>query len=251
MIGVFEEFGVFDDGGVLEGGVFQSLTDPLAGIDFLLRLQTHRGDNVPFGLYQDTACTIPATSAGHPIGAWRDEFSGVTVYTQSDNTKRMVLSFISGVPVVTKTSDDDFLTSPLATPDSLQFIIGARLVSPVVFFRVNKFDLAATGVLQLSDTGVQAITSYSWEEASNGHRVHSAKLTKSGANISGTMFLDGTSMASGTVVQSALDGDSAIAAANSAGAIAGYADYTSIYVISSLDDSTRQIIESYAATLRP
>jgi|GEM_PF-5428774 len=84
--------------------------DPLAGIPFALRLQTHRGDNVPLGLYQDTACTIPAATDGDPVGGWRDELSGsALIAVQSVSTKRPILKIVSGKPVVRFDGIDDFL----------------------------------------------------------------------------------------------------------------------------------------------
>lgn len=84
--------------------------DPLADIDFALRLQTHRGDGVPLGLYQDTAFTIPATTAGQSIAAWRDELSGsALIATQSVSTKRPTLRFTNGIPWLEFDGIDDWL----------------------------------------------------------------------------------------------------------------------------------------------
>ncbi|MBX3740258.1 MAG: hypothetical protein KF712_04660 [Akkermansiaceae bacterium] len=84
--------------------------DPLAGLDFSLRLQTHRGDGVPFGLYKDVACTIPAMEDGDSVAAWRDELSGSgLVLEQSIPAKRPTLQFVSGVPVLEFDGIDDFL----------------------------------------------------------------------------------------------------------------------------------------------
>ncbi len=71
--------------------------DPLANVSFALRLQTHRGNGVPFGLYQDTACTIPATTEGQLIAAWRDELSdsGI-VATQETEGNRPALARVRG-----------------------------------------------------------------------------------------------------------------------------------------------------------
>lgn len=85
--------------------------DPLADISFAIRLQTHRpGSNVPIGLYQDTACTIPSTMDGDPIAAWRDELSdsGITLI-QPDAQKQPILVFDGGVPTVVTDNVDDFL----------------------------------------------------------------------------------------------------------------------------------------------
>jgi hypothetical protein len=84
--------------------------DPLAGITFALRLQTHRGDGVPYGLYQDTACTIRATADGHSVAAWRDEISGSgLVAIQGTSTKRPTLRFSGGIPWLDFDGVDDAL----------------------------------------------------------------------------------------------------------------------------------------------
>lgn len=87
-----------------------SSPDPLAGITFTLRLQTHNGNNVPLGLYKDVACTIPATAENDAIAAWRDELgtSGL-IATQSDASKRPLLKFVNGVPTVSPDGTNDSL----------------------------------------------------------------------------------------------------------------------------------------------
>jgi hypothetical protein len=85
-------------------------SDPLAGIDFTIRLQTHNGDNVPLGLYQDVACTIPAVNEFDPVGAWRDELSDSGRLLITDHTDHQpVLVFVDGVPVVEFDGVDDYM----------------------------------------------------------------------------------------------------------------------------------------------
>lgn len=83
--------------------------DPLAGLSFALRLQTHNGDNVPLGLYQDEAGTIPAVTEFDLVAALKDELGGSgLVLTQSDPDKRMVLRFNGGVPWLEPDGVDDY-----------------------------------------------------------------------------------------------------------------------------------------------
>jgi hypothetical protein len=84
--------------------------DPLAGFNFAVRLQTHNGDGVPLGLYQDISCTTPATQDFDTIAAWRDELSesGVTL-TQEDPDKQPILRILTGVPAVEFDGIDDVL----------------------------------------------------------------------------------------------------------------------------------------------
>jgi hypothetical protein len=104
--------------------------DPLVGISFSLRLQTHRGDGIPLGLYQDTACTIPATADGHSVAAWRDEISGSNlVATQSVSTKRPILRLLSGIPTVKFDGVDDFLSVTLPRPFPFSLATGAKSAS--------------------------------------------------------------------------------------------------------------------------
>lgn len=87
------------------------LVDPIADYAFVVRLQTHVGDNVPLGLYQDTACTIPAINDFDPVAAWKDELSGSGfVATQEDPDKQFVLTFYDGVPVIESDGIDDCLS---------------------------------------------------------------------------------------------------------------------------------------------
>jgi hypothetical protein len=101
--------------------------DELSGIPFRLRLQTHRGDGLPFGLYQNTACTIPATADGHAVAAWRDELSGSgLVAIQSVSTKRPILRIPSGNPVLEYDGVDDFLSVVLPRPFPFSLATGAK-----------------------------------------------------------------------------------------------------------------------------
>lgn len=110
-------------------------SDPLAGIPFSIRLQTHiPGSNTPLGLYQDIACTIPATQDGDPIAAWRDELSDSgLVAIQADTQKQPMLVFEASVPTIMFDGVDDFLkttTFTLVQPE--QVFAGAIFNGPQV-----------------------------------------------------------------------------------------------------------------------
>lgn len=109
-----------------------TVPDPLEGVVFAYgRLQTHRGDNVPLGLYQDEACTIPAVNAYDPVAVWRDELteSGV-VATQSNPDKQGYLDFINEVPFVILDGVDDCYQHGMgaASPGSI-FAVGKHTSS--------------------------------------------------------------------------------------------------------------------------
>lgn len=118
------------------------VTDPLSSITSLLRIQTHDGDNVPVGLYQDVAMTIPATDAGHVVAAWRDEIgeSGV-VFTQATAANRPILQFEGGIPVLDFDGVNDSLTSIAAIIGSVRYAVA------VVRQPVNYASLQQVGVL--------------------------------------------------------------------------------------------------------
>lgn len=103
------------------GLVIIGAPDPLAGITFALRLQTHTpGSTTPVGLYKDTACTIPALLAGDSVAAWRDELgtSGL-VATQSNAVKQPVLAFDDdGFPVLRFDGGDDVLVHTVGVAGS-------------------------------------------------------------------------------------------------------------------------------------
>lgn len=104
---------------ISKSGANNTLTvpDPLAVLGVTLRLQTHKGDRVPLGMYQDAAATVPATAADHPIRVWRDEIGGTgVVATASSDAARPLLKFINGVPVVYFTGTS-FLTLNKAATD--------------------------------------------------------------------------------------------------------------------------------------
>lgn len=94
-----------------------SPVDPLAGLNWAARLQTHiPGSNTPLGLYQDVACTIPCTMDGDPVAAWRDELSASAVIaTQSNSQLQPLLVFDTGIPTILFDGVDDFLASSTPT----------------------------------------------------------------------------------------------------------------------------------------
>ena len=132
--------------------------DPLAGIPFALRLQTHNGNNVPLGLYQDTACTIPATMDGDLIAGIQWVFaSGNLRLTQSDPQCQAMLVFFDGVPAIYPDGVDDFYESSsvtLSTAVSI-FALAARPWTN----RSNYHALIAHGLVDAGNSGVKiAIT---------------------------------------------------------------------------------------------
>lgn len=72
------------------------------------RLQTHNGDGVPLGLYQDVACTVPATEDFDPVAAIRGEFAtGAITVVQSVEAEQGYLLHVNGTPTVQLDGVDD------------------------------------------------------------------------------------------------------------------------------------------------
>lgn len=118
--------------------------DPLAGIGFALRLQTHRGDSVPFGLYQDLACTIPATQDWDTVAAWRDEISGSgLVMVQTDPDMRPYLFFDGGVPTLRSDGVDDRLGCSLS-PTNASMVFCGKWLSSSFAERIGGFNQGAS-----------------------------------------------------------------------------------------------------------
>lgn len=104
MIGVFDEIGVFSGAGVFDGtgvlgnGVFEKSDDPLEGIPYILRLQTHRGDNIPLGINP---------LAGAPNSTW----SGIVgSSSQPIETKRPETQFDGSTPYLGFDGVDDWMS---------------------------------------------------------------------------------------------------------------------------------------------
>jgi hypothetical protein len=100
--------------------------DPLAGYTWGLRLQTHNGDGVPLGLWQDTTFTIPAQNDFDPIGGWTDELSdsGAAVI-QSDLNLQPYLLFIDGIPTIQCDGVDDFFQGAVSGLSASQLSVFA------------------------------------------------------------------------------------------------------------------------------
>jgi hypothetical protein len=106
-----------------------AVIDPLVDLPLALRLQTHNGDNVPLGLYQDDECTVPSAVDGSPVGGWSDELTdSERIFGQTTETKRSTLKFVSGKPVVRFDGIDDALTST-RIPLTGDFTLVVRLTS--------------------------------------------------------------------------------------------------------------------------
>jgi len=182
------------------------------GVDFILRLQTHRGDCIPLGLYTDMACSTPATEHGDAIAAWRDELSGSgVVAVQSDPERRPLLRFREGVPTIEFDGVNDYLSIPANiighsgdqtigaafTIDDFESY-GGVITSKVIFTdSAPSIEIEPPGALI---AGTFAATPYKalhfWSGPASTHRKCSAVLIRTGTT--GEFFIDGVSVGSAT-----------------------------------------------------
>lgn len=83
-------------------------SDPLAGIPFTVRIETHNGET-PLGLWKDEAKTIPATANADVIAVISGEFSsGAITLSQSTSGDRGTFLFQSRRPTVLFDGVNDF-----------------------------------------------------------------------------------------------------------------------------------------------
>ena len=123
--------------------------DPLAGISFFGRWQTHDGDNVPVRMWQDVAMTIPAVNAFDPVAAWVSKDNPSRILTQSDSNKRPILNFAgsgSDVPVLEGDGLDDILLLDSFVDSNTQNITFQAEAFVGGFARLLGFQVANRGV---------------------------------------------------------------------------------------------------------
>lgn len=119
-------------------GPLRGSSDPLSEFPWHPRLQMHQGTDAVIGLYEDDACTIPATD-GSTVGGFRDELgdSGV-VFAQSNPDKRPTLFLLEGLPVLYFDGVDDELTSGVFDTE-IQTIFLVAMANPAGFARALSY----------------------------------------------------------------------------------------------------------------
>lgn len=244
-------------------GISSSLgltTDPLAGLTFALRLQTHSGfgatPNAPVGLYTDVLCTTPATMAGDLVAAWRDELgtSRLTA-TQATSGKRPILQFVSSKPVLRFNG----------TSSSMGFVLTFASTSHIWYSGLSQG--TSMGRI-LTDTGLGRLILYPYADAGGGlvgyydgaafrsiavgttaFQVLTYKFAASGTT--GTAYRNGTSLGTATYNPVPVGVGSAIGAVytdQNAGFFDG--DLSSLLVQSTLPTTQQQqTVEGYLATI--
>ncbi len=80
-------------------GAAMALSSFVTSIPLQIRLQTHNGNGVPIGIYQDAAMTTPAVNEGDPVRAFKDVLGGsglsITINTSDPSA---TLRFFDGRP---------------------------------------------------------------------------------------------------------------------------------------------------------
>jgi hypothetical protein len=118
--------------------------DPLEGIIFAYgRFQTHNGDNVPLGLWQDVAATIPAVDPFTPVAAWTDELTGSgAIAVQADPDKQPILEFVNGVPALYFDGIDDCMSHGLGSNVPASIFSVARHTASLAYRMIAGFGTA-------------------------------------------------------------------------------------------------------------
>lgn len=237
----------------------KSAGDPLAGISFLIRLQTHNGNNVPLGLYQDSACTTPATADGDPIGGWRDELGTSGLVATSSGTARPLLKFVSGVPVVRFDGTNDFLVATVSTVTSAILAHYAGHSRSVIDSSEIPFSLDDGVNNNFSDIGLAIVG----RDGSGNFGSYRGNINFPGASFASGKHIQ-TNIWDGSLVTNYVDGAGSspgsapwnfsftkirIGAGYYSGAVNAFApqDVSSLLIRTSTADRT--IIESYLATI--
>jgi hypothetical protein len=225
--------------------------DPLAAISFLLRLQTHNGDNVPLGLYQDVSCTIPATVDGDPIAAWRDETpgGGGLLLVQGAIELQGILVFVNGTPTIYPDGIDDMMarSGPLSLSAAVM-VVGAEAPSvhdcALVTTRYNDSYWAFGGVGYFGTFRNTRLEGYPSVVPVTGYHTHTIK---SGASYE--VRIDGVSQG----VQSGdFDtGNKFEVFKRGNGTIFYDRPIVSIFVAQTLTDAEITLTENYSASLNP
>ncbi len=229
--------------------------DPVAGIVLTFRLQTHNGNNVPLGLYKDTASTIPATTAGDSIAAWRDELNGSGFAALQDNaTKRPTLQFVNGKPVVRFDGvNDHLIANGFYIPQPYTAFAGLRLASIKHRYVLDSGALNMGAIFSsngLYGTGWGIYANSAGTPGITTNAINTSYVIASVASgTSATFTVNGTVFTASQGIPS-LSGLS-IASANGLDAF-WHGDMTSVLLAgSALDATSRSIIETYLATLNP
>lgn len=72
----------------------------------------------PWGMFQDEACTVPATLDGHVVKRWRDEITGNAYALSQDNSVIAgVLRFAAGVPEIEWNGSTEMTVPEIRGPD--------------------------------------------------------------------------------------------------------------------------------------
>lgn len=146
------------------------MSNPLAGFGFALQLQTHRGNGIPIGLWQDVDGTIPATQDFDPVALWTDEVGGTLLSaSQTDVSKQPFLLFIDDIPSVVFDGVDDCLDGNLTvvgedfTAGALATIEGgifARILVISTDFETNDYDGVDRAAVLLRANSDPSVCSY-------------------------------------------------------------------------------------------
>lgn len=246
--------------GPLSGRVGDGDTDPIAQYDFALRLQTHKGDNAPLGLYKDTALTTPALLGGDPVLAWRDELSGSgLVFSQSDPTRGFTLQYRAGRPVITPVHSTSCLVCsdpgfPSGSTARTAFARADNIeaVGPRIIFGYGSVSPNALWALFVENTGQIGLARFANDVLSIVPPLGGFVLTarEDGSGTALARVNGGNSATNPTPTSTVSAGTLHIGAGNPSGIFAWSGDITAVlFSPQALPDATCARVEQYLAGL--
>ena len=230
-----------------------STTLTVSATPYALKLQTHRGNNVPVGLYLDAACTQPASVAGHQIAAWRDELSGSGKIFLATGSQKPRLQFYGGVPVVVFDGVDDFMTlAGNAAQTNLSIFMDAKAAGLGNYYWLTFANNNNAIYSGFSSITVNEITPLAAIGVTDTVNFRTYAVIRNSSTVSTATFRDGIAGAAKASFQSTPAGQWVLCSGTS-GPVAQAAIAISNLLIlpSAVTPTQRGAIDAYIQSLRP
>lgn len=178
--------------------IFGGAADPLAGVpDIAFRFQTHNGDGVPMGMFQDTACTTPATADGDVVKGIKS-FDGATILaTQGTTGNAPLLKIVSGIPVLRTDGSNDFMmasTPYISNTTTYSIYYCGTVVAGGIMFAEDNNTGGRGWVVSFNNFELRGTSGYGYTFGSGRHYL--SIIGDTGA--AGRTYVDGT--VSGTTI---------------------------------------------------
>ena len=227
--------------------------DPLAGISFSLRFETHNGDKVPKGLYTDTVGTVPVSADGDTVAAirnWRGDNS--IIYTQTVSAQRPIFHYgTNGYPIVSFDGVSQCMAGTVAATLPYTIATGAQAPSSSFALRmVTSQNHNCLLTFNSSGYGVYVQGDFIKDDTTFAGNNWGAGVLVEPATGNAAFYFNGTSYTD------AAPGvhDWGTVGLNGAGAFAGFvaANMSCLFIApSALSPTDRATVKAYIATLNP